>query len=278
MKGVFTVKDPTLEMYEEVLPHLKDFICMDFMVGLTDGDKFLGFWNRGKMTAPIKSGDILKSNDPMRETFRTGKIIDVILPEDIHGFPFRSITAPVKNHQGKIVGTIGFGLSLEMEHSVKKIQNDIMENITSSTDDLSNISEFVKQVSSETKTITDLLDNILKTTQQINSVTKDISDISSQTNVLAINASIEASHAGEFGKGFAIVAQQMRTLATTSKESSNKILDMLQHLSKGVNTVTVNLEELMNTIKNQQEFTSNVSKNIDNIKSLSKSIENIFKG
>lgn len=271
------MKDPILEMYEEVLPHVRDFMCTDFMLGLTDGNEFLGFWSKGKMNAPIKIGDVLKPDDPMRESFRTGKTIDVVLPATIHGFPFRSITVPVRNRQSKIVGTIGFGLSLEVEDSVRSIQKNINDDVDISLNNLDNILSFSKGISEGTNSIIKMLENILQKTDQINSVTKEISSISGQTNILAINASIEASHAGEFGKGFAIVAQEMRQLANTSKNSSNEILSLLSELSSEVKKISSDLDSLINTIGNQQNLTGNISESITNIKQLSEDITKVLK-
>ncbi len=264
--------DTTLEMYMELLPKFKEFFKFDFMLGLTDGDKFLGFWSSNGMKVPVKPGDILKKEDPMRESFKTGKTIDITLPANIHGFPFRSITAPVKNKQGKIVGTIGFGISLETQQQVKKIKGDILENINNSLNNINNISTSTNNVSQETSDIVKLLSDILVKTEQINTVTREISSISAQTNILAINASIEAARAGEVGKGFSIVAQEMRNLAGISKESSDKIFEMLSKLSSDVNKISSDLENLIKTIKNQQNLTTEVSTNIMNIKKLSESI------
>lgn len=269
--------DPILEMYKEVLPCLKDFLCTDFMLALTNGQKFLGFWQKGKMNAPIKIGDIIKKDDPTLETFRTGKIIDKTLPADIHGFPFRSLTVPIKNKSNKIVGTINYGVSLEVRETVKNIQQQISKDVQNSIGNLKSISDFVNEVSNETKSITQIFNNIIETTTHIETVTKEISNISSQTNVLAMNASIEASHAGEFGKGFAIVAQEMKNLSTTTKISSNKILEILKDLSNGVTDVSSDLNSLIELVKKQQFLTKEIESNIQNIQSLSKSMDTTLK-
>ncbi len=62
-----------------------------------------------------------------------------------------------------------------------------------------------------------------KSVDQVNSLTNDILNISSQTNLLALNASIEAARAGEAGRGFSVVAEEIRQLADLSRETANNI-------------------------------------------------------
>lgn len=68
--------------------------------------------------------------------------------------------------------------------------------------------------------------------QEIRSVTEIIAGISNQTNLLALNASIEAARAGEHGSGFAVVAEEIRTLADQSKESTEHINNVVNELIK----------------------------------------------
>ncbi len=90
----------------------------------------------------------------------------------------------------------------------------------------SSITDLASQMNNMSEVITSLADR----TQSIGSILDVIRGISDQTNLLALNAAIEAARAGEAGRGFAVVADEVRNLATKTSQSTNEIQNMIDQL------------------------------------------------
>lgn len=258
----------TLEAYKKVLPNLKNHLKQDIMIGLTDGEKFVGYWKGDKIKADISIGDRLKPGDPMIETFKTGKLIDVIIPPEMHGIPFHSITSPIKDNEGRIVGTLGIGTSMEFIYNIENIVNDVQDKLTSSSEKISSFSDISEVLNKKSQDLMKLMDEIMEKSSEINNATKEISNIAMQTQILAINASVESVHAGNFGRGFSIVAQEMKELATTSQDSSKRIFSLIEGLSKKVSQNYEDLKVLFESFKNQYEISQQITHTINNAKDL----------
>lgn len=90
-------------------------------------------------------------------------------------------------------------------------------------------------------------------TVQINEITQSIHNIAEQTNLLALNAAIEAARAGEHGRGFAVVADEVRNLAARTSSSSGEISTLLEQLTHKVENSVNSMQKVVVTVNQSQE-------------------------
>ena len=104
--------------------------------------------------------------------------------------------------------------------------------------------ESISQLADEMVETVQAVSRLEQETQQIGSVLDVIRGVAEQTNLLALNAAIEAARAGEQGRGFAVVADEVRTLATRTHSSTDEIRQMIQRLQEGAGKVVSGISQL----------------------------------
>lgn len=93
------------------------------------------------------------------------------------------------------------------------------------------------------KTIAEGMAGLLEKSQAIAEITSTVDDLAQQSNLLAVNAAVEAARAGELGKGFSVVAQEVKALAALSKEATAEVRRILGDIQKATAAAAVSIEQ-----------------------------------
>ena len=117
------------------------------------------------------------------------------------------------------------------------------------------------------KSVSTQVGNIAQQSAQLLEANTSIASIANQTNLLAMNAAIEASHAGEAGKGFAVVAAEIRKLAETSASQSNSISQLLQSITEAINGIVESSDKSSKNFASVGEKIKHLQQLIDEVQS-----------
>ncbi|MEO5968928.1 MAG: methyl-accepting chemotaxis protein [Bdellovibrionia bacterium] len=115
--------------------------------------------------------------------------------------------------------------------------NNIQELVRTTFSDLEKLIATVYSASKRSVESAKMITDLEKQANEIGTVVKTVAAIADQTNLLALNATIEAARAGEHGRGFAVVADEVRNLAEVAEKSARDIGELIGNISKDVNVV-----------------------------------------
>ncbi|MEO5356223.1 MAG: methyl-accepting chemotaxis protein [Nitrospirae bacterium YQR-1] len=164
---------------------------------------------------------------------------------------------------------------VDVARNAASISESAVETSTIAKNGAAVVTHTVKEVEGIAKTVSEsahLITSLGDRSRQIGEIVSVIKDIADQTNLLALNAAIEAARAGEQGRGFAVVADEVRKLAERTSKATTEIGDMITAIQKETQQAVTTMNDGSQRVVNGVEL---VNKAGDSLKSIVESVEGL---
>lgn len=156
-------------------------------------------------------------------------------------------------------------LNASIENVAEQAEQNAL-NVRKAADYVAKSESGIRNGNSHMQSLNSAMDDISKASGKIFDITKMIEEIAAQTNLLSLNAAIEAARAGDAGKGFAVVAQEVRELATQSADAAKQTAELIKTsvdtVSEGERLALETLE-ILNDVAEQAELVGNAIRDIE---------------
>ena len=243
----------------DALPLIKQLFSHDAFITVMDAKGVVrGYAIPDGQKPRLKIGEVFRDpSGAFEEVVRTGKAKHNYLPKEVMGEAFEGELVPVMDGGavvGCVISTYSVGVKEQLTAVTAKFQ-DSVSNIHGSLEELlggiENLFKLLKDMDEISTTVGSDVQNAVEIVSKINGN-------ASRSNILALNASIEAARSGEYGRGFAVVATEMGKLSNDSGKSATEIKDTL-------NIIMQHMDTIISSIKDAGHFAKDYRGNISSI-------------
>jgi len=259
-----------IKAFDFVAPMLVEMFPEGAAMYISDKEKLTKRQASTKFDIPdMQVGDPVKEGGAVHDVIRTAKAIIKDVPAAVYGMPVLLTCSPVLDEDTKeVVATFGIAMPRAMTNELKTMAQNLssaMQQIAAAMQEMaattSEVAQHQGNLNQEIHKIADLSD-------EITIILNFIKQIADETKMLGLNAAIEAARAGDAGRGFGVVAEEIRSLSDKSKETVVQIRDLVNRIQNSINDTEQGSDATLKVAEQQAAASEEINASIEEISGL----------
>lgn len=263
------MKKEHLSILGDFIEIFQQLVSADFNIAISDTKKIITARPGKTINLNLVKGDILKEGSVALEALSYKKSVIRLVSRDIYGVPYIGRAIPLFEDNGNIIGSIIVAESTEDKENLVQMAQSLtstIEHITIAMDKNASGLEKVSNLGLQMEKISEVN---LQSVKETDKIVDTVYNIAMQTKLLGFNASIESARAGEAGRSFKVVANEMSILAENSTKATTQINDLLDKLKLENEKVSKQSKELSNILNQLVASSEEVSTSTQSLTQMS---------
>lgn len=241
--GDFTM----LDYLVKVAPLVNKFTLADMGIAVCNLHKWLVYLPAKSLDVKIAVGDPILPGGAAYRAMQQRDTVTMEIDESLTGVSYIATAMPIINDNGDVIGAIVSSENLEQREMLLNTAREIqgyLQNIQGSIQEIAAEAQELSATSEELRSVTE--DATVKV-ESTAGILDTVKQIAKRTNLIGLNASIEAARVGEYGKGFTVVANEVRNLSQMTNNSTaeiGSIIDLIREAIDSIDSATQMVSEV----------------------------------
>ena len=259
----------------EVIPSL---ISGKVGMVVSDKEKWIASNCIPELKQHVIKGERIKPGTAVHKAMMENARLVTEVPKQVYGFTYIAISAPIKNDAGEIIGAVAIHESLDRKETLMDAANQLTNSATALSAAIQASLAQAEEMAASHRCLKELAFGTTKQVAETDTVVGFIKNVASQTNLLGLNAAIEAARVGEQGKGFGVVAEEVRKLAVNSATSATQITSILNQVTSSIQKIHSEISQI-DLVSNQQANTiENLTHHCQQLMDMSAKLQGLAEG
>lgn len=279
--GAFVILLPKIhnieKSFKEFAPMITEMFPEGAFLSLSDGHYIVEKQPSSKFDMPaINIGFDITVDDTSIKAIETGEIQRVDIDTLDYGSPVRVLVYPLHDDEtNEVVGSMNVIRPKQTELTLRNMSENLQDSLTGISSTIEELTASSSSIHENQQLLNNDIDQIIEVSNEIDNISSFIKELANETKMLGLNAAIEAARAGEVGRGFGIVAQEIRRLSDESKSTVPKIQQLTNKIKNRVNEVHNKSQYSLSATQEQTAATEEISASIQEIAASSDELANI---
>lgn len=256
-----------------ILPYVIKAIPQDMLLCVTDGVQYLQAVEGEELRVGMTIGSKVIGT-ATEKCMKENRITRFNVKES-EGIPFKGVNVPIPGEDGMPVGTLVCGIGRKKQQSLNNVAKLLTDSLDQMTFAMNEITKKADRLSVVGKKLFEETQNLNSKMKETRNIISAIKNLSNQTNLLGFNASIESARAGAYGRGFDVVAQEIRKLADDSKKEAEEINRIIFDLLEITDNMVSSVDESSNIAEQQAAITQENAASIEELQRLAYDVKNM---